>query len=385
MNRKIISQLTLLWIAFSLLPSPGAAQQPAVRAIIFYSPTCPHCQQVLTVDLPPLVERYGDQLNILAVNVSTEGGSALFENAVTRYGITNLGVPALVVGDHFLIGAVEIPERFPILVEQYLAQGGVDWPDIPGLREAIAAIPTQTAPAETPTSSSNAAPSKAPTQGVIPKSTAPSKPSEAAKPTDVILAQATLPSGLILPEEHSLGLLEKLQRDLAGNTVAILLLIGMIAVVVRAVPHLKADPPAAAPAWHAWLFPLLIAIGLLAAGYLAYVETQQVEAVCGPVGDCNTVQQSSYARLFGMLPIGVLGMLGYLAILVAWLVKMFGDEKYRPLARLALLGLTLFGTLFSIYLTFLEPFVIGATCAWCLTSAVVMTTLFWLTIQPAHQ
>ncbi|NQV07202.1 hypothetical protein HQ535_11680 [bacterium] len=37
------------------------------------------------------------------------------------------------------------------------------------------------------------------------------------------------------------------------------------------------------------------------------------------------------------------------------------------------------GTAFSIYLTFLEPFVIGATCAWCLTSALVVTGLLWLT------
>jgi uncharacterized membrane protein len=51
--------------------------------------------------------------------------------------------------------------------------------------------------------------------------------------------------------------------------------------------------------------------------------------------------------------------------------------------RLALLGLTAFGVLFSIYLTFLEPFVIGATCAWCLTSAIVMTALFWLSLAPA--
>ncbi|WP_287908301.1 vitamin K epoxide reductase family protein [Chloroflexus sp.] len=32
------------------------------------------------------------------------------------------------------------------------------------------------------------------------------------------------------------------------------------------------------------------------------------------------------------------------------------------------------GTLFSLYLTFLEPFVIGATCIWCLLSAITMTS-----------
>ena len=35
----------------------------------------------------------------------------------------------------------------------------------------------------------------------------------------------------------------------------------------------------------------------------------------------------------------------------------------------------LFGMSFSIYLTFLEPFVIGATCMWCLSSAVIMLLL----------
>ena len=40
------------------------------------------------------------------------------------------------------------------------------------------------------------------------------------------------------------------------------------------------------------------------------------------------------------------------------------------------------GVLFSIYLTFLEPFVIGATCLWCLSSATIMTLLFLLTLGP---
>ena len=40
-----------------------------------------------------------------------------------------------------------------------------------------------------------------------------------------------------------------------------------------------------------------------------------------------------------------------------------------------LLGMS--GTLFSIYLTVLEPFVIGATCMSCVTSAVLMTLLLW--------
>ncbi len=47
--------------------------------------------------------------------------------------------------------------------------------------------------------------------------------------------------------------------------------------------------------------------------------------------------------------------------------------------------MSIFGTLLSVYLTFLEPFVIGATCAWCLTSAVVITLLMWLSARPGKR
>jgi uncharacterized membrane protein len=104
----------------------------------------------------------------------------------------------------------------------------------------------------------------------------------------------------------------------------------------------------------------------------------QVEAICGAVGDCHSVQQSQYATLFGLLPIGILGVVGYLAILLAWVAGWSTNATISRVSRIALFGMALFGVLFSIYLTFLEPFVIGATCAWCLTSALVMLLLFWL-------
>jgi uncharacterized membrane protein len=69
-------------------------------------------------------------------------------------------------------------------------------------------------------------------------------------------------------------------------------------------------------------------------------------------------------------------------ILLAWLGIRFGRNGVENIGALALLGLTFTGTLFSIYLTFLEPFVIGATCAWCLTSAVLMTLLMLLSLGP---
>ena len=133
-----------------------------------------------------------------------------------------------------------------------------------------------------------------------------------------------------------------------------------------------------------WLVPLLSAVGLLVAIYLTVIELSGDPAVCGPIGDCNAVQQSPYAFLFGFLPIGMLGVVGYAALILVWAAARLLPERGLDLARLALFGLSALGTFFSIYLTFLEPFVIGATCAWCLTSAVLMTVLMWVTLDPAR-
>ena len=133
------------------------------------------------------------------------------------------------------------------------------------------------------------------------------------------------------------------------------------------------------------LTPLLALAGLAVAGYLTYVETQLVQAVCGPVGDCNAVQSSSYARLFGVLPVGVLGAAGYVGILAAWLLNRLGRGRLAAKAPVAVLVMTLFGVIFSIYLTYLELFVIRAVCIWCLTSAVIITLLMLLSLKPELQ
>ncbi len=46
-------------------------------------------------------------------------------------------MPMLFVGDEVLVGSREIPERFPGLIEAYLAEGGAGYPDVPGLAERV--------------------------------------------------------------------------------------------------------------------------------------------------------------------------------------------------------------------------------------------------------
>jgi uncharacterized membrane protein len=82
------------------------------------------------------------------------------------------------------------------------------------------------------------------------------------------------------------------------------------------------------------------------------------------------------------IPIGVIGLAGYAVILVFWLVTQSLDA---PVYRIGLLGTVFIGTAFSIYLTCLEPFVIGATCAWCLLSALTILLLLWLVAPSGWQ
>jgi uncharacterized membrane protein len=81
----------------------------------------------------------------------------------------------------------------------------------------------------------------------------------------------------------------------------------------------------------------------------------------------------------------MLGAIGYLMILVTWGYQRLRQGRTADWAALAMFGIALFGVLFSLYLTYLEPFVIKAVCIWCITSAVIMTLLMLFTLSPAQQ
>ena len=367
-RHKIIIALLVASILF--LPAKVHAQTdpPVVRAVLFYSPTCGHCEYVIQNTILPMMEQYGDQLQIIGIDVSQQQGQMFFMSAMKKFNLESAGVPFLVIDDMYLVGSLDIPEKLPGMVETYLAQGGLDWPDIPELNEAIARSEesaTATAAAAIPTQSSAL-------------QTTPATDSDSQTSAPPIANPGDLPS-----DAHNSTWKENFSRDPAGNTLSVIILAGMLASIVWAVYLFKKADNIAIKGNRIWIIPALCVIGISVAGYLAYVETTQVEAVCGPVGDCNTVQQSEYARLFGILPIGVLGLFGYAAIFIAWMIARFSNGYFANLAILSVFIMTASGTLFSIYLTFLEPFVIGATCAWCLTSAVLMTILMLLSVQPA--
>lgn len=124
------------------------------------------------------------------------------------------------------------------------------------------------------------------------------------------------------------------------------------------------------------IYRLLLALtlaGVAVAGYLTWVHYAGLEPICaGSGGGCERVQSSSYAELAGV-PVAVLGLAGYVAILGSLLVR--GEA-----ARLATAALSLAGMGFSAYLTYLELFVIDAICQWCVASAALMTAIAALAV-----
>lgn len=120
--KKIVLLLTIAILALSVRPaSAQTATPPVVRAVLFTSPICTFCRQIVERDLPPAIQKFGQQLQIIHVDVNTPEGEELYEAALTASELPR-GVPLLFIGETTL-GGVNITPQLPDLVEGYLAQG----------------------------------------------------------------------------------------------------------------------------------------------------------------------------------------------------------------------------------------------------------------------
>ncbi|MGD9695567.1 MAG: vitamin K epoxide reductase family protein [Thermoleophilia bacterium] len=106
-------------------------------------------------------------------------------------------------------------------------------------------------------------------------------------------------------------------------------------------------------------------LGLGVAGYLVYERARGDSPVCVVGGGCTTVQKSEYSELAG-IPVAVLGLLAYFALLTAAFMP-------GPLGRAVGLFTAVVSFGFSAWLTYAELFIIEAVCAWCVTSAILVT------------
>jgi len=119
----------------------------------------------------------------------------------------------------------------------------------------------------------------------------------------------------------------------------------------------------------------LALIGLLIATYLWLWKIGVVgHIICGS-GGCEVVQTSTYATFLG-LPVALIGVVGYLTLLIVSLVGIQPRWIDHPGPTRLMAVLSGLGAAFAIYLTYLEYAVIEAWCRWCVGSAVIICAIF---------
>lgn len=133
------------------------------------------------------------------------------------------------------------------------------------------------------------------------------------------------------------------------------------------------------------LILVLAFFGLADSFYLAQNALNGTSLLCTAQGlsDCNTVATSQYSRLFGV-SLAELGVLFYSIVFVLAALEIV---IFDQLLRRVLQALSLIGILFSLYFTFIQKFVIGAFCTYCLVSTLIALLIFILAslIEPIRK
>lgn len=122
-----------------------------------------------------------------------------------------------------------------------------------------------------------------------------------------------------------------------------------------------------------WPLFVLALIGVALSGYLTFTAwSGKTVAFCTEGAGCDVVLNSRWSTLVGM-PTSFWGFLTYaLLAAVAW--NRYAGNQWRWAWVISL-----FGLLYSLYLTSISFFVLQAACQYCLTSLGLMTVIFALT------
>jgi thiol-disulfide isomerase/thioredoxin len=171
MKHSFKAGLIILCLAVLILPGLAKAQfletganasilneVPKVQAVMFWMESCGLCHHIIDTVLPPLQEKYGDQLEIALIELKTREDVDMLYHLAEHYDIEPgmVGVPFLIVGESALIGSQEIPQKLPGLIDRYLNAGGVDYPAQIDLTSAVMPEPSprEDNPANNPSGSS---------------------------------------------------------------------------------------------------------------------------------------------------------------------------------------------------------------------------------------
>ena len=122
--------------------------------------------------------------------------------------------------------------------------------------------------------------------------------------------------------------------------------------------------------------------GFLIARHIWNHKTKHTPLICPGRFDCHAVVHSSYAQLFG-IPNEFLGMIYYAFISFSFLFFLILTLNAVPLTKVVVLFYFIFfgslmSVLFSIYLLWVQIFILKKGCSWCIISAVISAIIFIL-------
>ena len=123
----------------------------------------------------------------------------------------------------------------------------------------------------------------------------------------------------------------------------------------------------------AWPYLIAALVSLIGLGDAIYLMIQDVTGQtlrCTIVSGCNEVLSSPYAHV-GPLPLAALGAIAYFAVFSLSILAAFGYQFAKPLLIVVIAAM--FVT--TLWLLYLQAFVIHHFCQYCLLSAAVTTTL----------
>lgn len=121
-------------------------------------------------------------------------------------------------------------------------------------------------------------------------------------------------------------------------------------------------------------------VGLADSIYLTVEHLSGRSVRCTIVSGCSEVLSSSYASVRG-IPLAAIGTLAYFSVFSLSTLAAFG---YRGVGKLLSF---IVGAMFltTLWLFYLQAFVIGHFCQFCLLSALVTTTLMIIVIAAHYQ
>jgi uncharacterized membrane protein len=119
--------------------------------------------------------------------------------------------------------------------------------------------------------------------------------------------------------------------------------------------------------------------GIFVALYLFLYKIGRIGNLSCTIGSCETVNLSRWSIFLGA-PVAAWGVGFYVAMFALSLASLQDRYADSPGMSTVLTIASGGGFLFSLWLTYLELFVIHAICQWCVMSAIIVTTIFIFSI-----